>query len=157
MTTSLNLTTVSTANLVTFFNARAEKPVKRFADRATAEKRVLALIESLDAEFVEADGVLCEVVRVDPVSVDELTTAAKRSIAATLTWKRPEVAAKRVKRNAVMVDGVEFQSVRTAFAFLGLPDSKHIAFRLILKANKVATFTFGNISKTFELIEETEE
>jgi hypothetical protein len=47
---TIDITTAKTAELVAFFNAHAEKPVKKFADRATAEKRVAALIDELKAK-----------------------------------------------------------------------------------------------------------
>lgn len=39
-----NITTASTADLLAFYNVLAEKEVKRFSDRKTAERRVLALL-----------------------------------------------------------------------------------------------------------------
>lgn len=42
----INVTAATTAELVAFYNANSEKPVKKFQDRATAERRVAALIES---------------------------------------------------------------------------------------------------------------
>jgi TPP-dependent indolepyruvate ferredoxin oxidoreductase alpha subunit len=59
---------------------------------------------------------------------------ATLSEAVRKTWLRPEVAAARRERHAVMVDGVRYGSVRKAFTALGLPNSKHIAFRGRLKA-----------------------
>lgn len=43
----LNIKTAKTAELVAFYNEHADKPVKKFVDRATAEKRVAALIATL--------------------------------------------------------------------------------------------------------------
>lgn len=42
--TPADLRAATTAELVAFFNANSEKPVKKFADRATAEKRTTALL-----------------------------------------------------------------------------------------------------------------
>lgn len=43
----INVQTAKTAELVAFYNANAEKAVKKFADRATAEKRVAELLKTL--------------------------------------------------------------------------------------------------------------
>ena len=69
------------------------------------------------------------------------------------SWDNKEVAQKRLTRNGVMVEGVgEFKSVRVAFAALGLPDSKHIRFRMKLKEAGRLNFEFGNKSYTFQII-----
>ena len=58
---TINVKTAATSELVAFYNAHSDKPVKKFADRATAEKRVAALLETLEpvksspAERVEAN------------------------------------------------------------------------------------------------------
>lgn len=47
--------TATTTDLVAFYNKHNKKaPVKKFADRATAEKRVTALIEEIEAAQAEA-------------------------------------------------------------------------------------------------------
>jgi len=45
----MNVSTATTAELVEFFNAHSTKPVKKFADRKTAERRVAELIASMPA------------------------------------------------------------------------------------------------------------
>lgn len=45
--TTINTKTAKTAELVAFYNAYADKPVKKFADRATAEKRVAGLLATM--------------------------------------------------------------------------------------------------------------
>ena len=45
----INVTTATIAELVAFYNSHAETPVKRFADRKTAERRVQALIDAMPA------------------------------------------------------------------------------------------------------------
>lgn len=50
-----DVASAKTAELVTFYNAHnVEKPVTKFSDRKTAEKRVIALIEALAAIEGEA-------------------------------------------------------------------------------------------------------
>lgn len=43
----MNVTTAKTAELVAFYNEHAAKPVTKFADRKTAERRVSALLATL--------------------------------------------------------------------------------------------------------------
>lgn len=57
-----------------------------------------------------------------------------RSAAIAKSWTDEEVKAKRSQRHAVRVAGKEFRSVRQAFVELNLPLSKHIKFRMELKA-----------------------
>lgn len=58
---------------------------------------------------------------------------AVRSAGVAASWTNPEVKAARSTRHAVAVEGVEYRSVREAFAALGLPMNKHIKFRGELK------------------------
>ena len=55
MTTTFNTRTATMSQLVAFFNANTGgNPVKKFADRSTAEKRVQRLVDEMSAEeFVE--------------------------------------------------------------------------------------------------------
>lgn len=137
---------LSTNELLVKFNELTQSAVKRFSDRATAEKRFL---KAIDEKQTTLEVVLGIAPSVADVEVDE---HARRSQAIAETWKDPEVAAKRVVRHHVVVGGHEFPSVRAAFEALGLPESKHIPFRQILKANHEATFKFGKKSFDFKLV-----
>lgn len=117
MNTISKIATATTAELVNFFNANCEKvgkaPVKRFADRKTAEKRVAALMAEL------------------PVEAKATRTAAE---GIRESWKNPEVAAKRMTRNGCTVNGTEFPSVWAAFQALNLGNANAaIKFRMALK------------------------
>jgi hypothetical protein len=112
MSKGINTSAATTAELLAFFNAHSGKPVKKFADRKTAERRVNELLATMKA-----------------ASSDSPTRAA--SIAQS--WRDPATRASRAEKNKVTADGVEYGSVRKAFAALGLPDSKHIKFRGALK------------------------
>lgn len=46
----INVTTATTSELIAFFNEHSATPVKKFQDRATAERRVTAIIALLEAE-----------------------------------------------------------------------------------------------------------
>lgn len=200
--TSGDVIATKTADLVAFYNANSgSKPIKKFADRRTAETRVIALIESLNAldepsnESPIPDAKPCEEVssdvkthkaravvkkaeptqeELDAMTDEEYeafvksglndsancvvqngTPSHRRSNSEGIakSWDNKEVAQKRLTRNAVMVEGVgEFKSVRVAFAALGLPDSKHIRFRMKLKEAGRLNFEFGNKSYTFQII-----
>lgn len=200
--TSGDVIATKTADLVAFYNANSgSKPIKKFADRRTAETRVIALIESLNAlaepsnespipdakprEEVSSDvkthKARALVKKAEPTQeeLDAMTDeeyeafvksglndsedsivqndrpAHRRSNSEGIakSWDNKEVAQKRLTRNGVMVEGVgEFKSVRVAFAALGLPDSKHIRFRMKLKEAGRLNFEFGNKSYTFQII-----
>lgn len=200
--TSGDVIATKTADLVAFYNANSgSKPIKKFADRRTAETRVIALIDSLNAldepsnespipdaksrEEVPSDVKTHKaraVVKKSEPTQEELdamtdeeyeafvksglndsancvvqngTPSHRRSNSEGIakSWDNKEVAQKRLTRNAVMVEGVgEFKSVRVAFAALGLPDSKHIRFRMKLKEAGRLNFEFGNKSYTFQII-----
>lgn len=47
----INVTTATTTELVSFFNEHSATPVKKFQDRATAERRVTAIIKLLEEGF----------------------------------------------------------------------------------------------------------
>lgn len=158
----MNVSTATTKELVAFYNANAETPVKRFSDRATAERRVSRLLE----EMAQASGeeckhtycsinsaleVVCDVcgevqepaeaeqmekkeADAEAPAATEAPTDKVRSEAISESWKDPEVKAKRSARHFVRVDGVEYRSVRAAFVALSLPLNQHIKFRMALKA-----------------------
>lgn len=56
-----------------------------------------------------------------------------RSAATTRTWADKGVAQARAVRSKVRVGGVQYRSTFAAFQALGLPESRHIAFRMELK------------------------
>jgi len=130
--TLANISTVATSELVAFYNARAEKPVKRFSTRATAESRVTEILEA------------------DEAAKNAPTRSLSQAIADS--WKNPEIAAKRSTRNSVKADGIEYRSVREAFRTLRLPIAKHIPFRMELKAAGKAVFEIGDKKVQFALI-----
>lgn len=118
--TIVTIATLTSKELVAAFNEMAvalgEKTTARFSDRKTAEKRVAAIL----ARHVEAFP----------------EVKAKRTAAEGIadSWNDPEVAAKRLTRNTVVVDGEEFKSFRKAWAAMGFDDKDHIKFRLVMKS-----------------------
>lgn len=131
---TIDITTATTAELVAFWNAHAEKPVKRFADRKTAERRVAALIETLA-----------------PKVSKKAAKAPNRSAAIAASWRDPRTAQLRAQRHAVRVNGGWFRSVPQAFRELQLPMGKHITFRGQLREAGQLTFTHEGRDFVFEL------
>lgn len=159
-----------TSELVAFYNAHAIKTVTKFADRATAEKRVTQMITDMVAagqfcpvcDTLEKNGLdityagpeggknadnymhhHCDAVWRPNGSLvkEDAAPSADRSAAISATWGNPEVAAARAMRHKVVVEGRgEFRSVKAAFIALGLPVSKHIPFRMKLKEKGAALF-----------------
>jgi len=213
MTTAIvtreTITTVAMKDLVVFYNAHnVDKPVAKFADRKTAERRVLAVLDSMDiiaeqggdvedGKLVDAPVMKTRASReVNPgamltdinaaLAEDEITeedarkelellkqakatatvkTGAKSgltlSAAIAASWNDPLVAQKRMTRHGVMVtcnsSTAEYKSVRAAFAALGLPDSKHIRFRMLVKEHGTAVFEFNGEKYLFATIADVAE
>lgn len=65
----MNVTTATTAELVAFYNAKSAKPVKKFADRKTAERRVAALLAADQQQNLVK------------VTAQEVAAAARRAMA----------------------------------------------------------------------------
>ena len=119
------IASATAAQLVSFYNAHAAAPVKRFADRKTAERRVAALVAEI-APTVKAVKPATKVHHAD------------RSAAMALSWTDPDVAAKRSERTSVTVtvkgsSAQEFKSTAAAFRALGLSLAGVIKFRMALK------------------------
>ena len=124
----MNISTASTAELVAFYNEHADRPIKKFADRETAERRVAALMAAFK-----------------PVKKAVSGSVKNRSASIAHSWQNKKVAAARAARHGVVVrtpDGKtsEYKSVRTAFVILALPLGQHIRFRGALKASGHADF-----------------
>jgi uncharacterized glyoxalase superfamily protein PhnB len=163
----------TTAELVTTYNHYATTPVKKFSDRKTAERRVIALYraqtgEDMPATFTApvAPVVNTSVVRVkgleDQLAVMEVDAEqlaankahARRAAgneAISASWDNPEVRAARTSRIAISVNGEEYTSVRAAFVALGLPLGRHIRFRGALRAAGQVTDATGNHWKVISI------
>jgi len=74
-----------------------------------------------------------------------------RSTAVAESWNDEVVASKRSRRDSVLVDGVEFRSVKAAFVHLNLPLAKHIRFRMSLKELGSDTFEFDGVLYNFKI------
>jgi hypothetical protein len=145
-----------TSELVAAYNAAAAQlgidPVSRFADRKTAERRV-AKVLALVAERQQRAAAPKKGVAPKKGAAESTKVAPKkdvdRSAAISASWADPDVRAARTARAKVRVGGVVYRSVREAFQALGLPDSKHIRFRMDLKATGKESFG----GHTFVLVE----
>lgn len=180
MKTIEDIKNAKTGELVTFYNAHnPSKPVNRFADRKTAEKRCIAILEAVAALGEDTPAAPVPAVKVkgrkvaekpevdtDAMSDEEFKAhmlggvqeKERKSNAAGIaaSWANADVYNARLTRNAVVVtvnnSHAEFKSVRAAFAQLNLPDSKHIRFRMKLKEAKKATFEWAGQEYHFEIV-----
>ena len=126
--------TAATSELIAKYNElNPDKPVKKFADRATAEKRVAAALQAL-AKLAPAP-------------------APARSAPAPAAQK-PDRSDERYVRNNVSVGGVVYKSVADAFKKIGLPMSRHIPFRAKVKTEGQATFEHDGKSYVFKKVEQ---
>lgn len=83
------------------------------------------------------------------------STGLSLSAAIAQSWQDPAVAQARMTRHGVYVTvngkTAGFKSVRSAFGSLGLPDSKHIRFRMLVKAEGAAIFEWNGQKYHFSL------
>jgi len=131
----INVQTATTAQLVAFYNEHANKPVTKFADRKTAERRVNELIAGI--KFSKPSPKKAAALADAKAAPKKDHGPRGEKIAAS--WQDKQVAAARATRNGVRVkapNGGEgnYRSVREAFMILALPLGKHIKFRGALKA-----------------------
>jgi hypothetical protein len=144
----INVKTATTAELVAFYNANAFQPVKKFADRKTAERRVQALLDA--AETV--DNSVLAMVGLPPVE-KKASFAAKQPKASTTrsagiaaSWTVKAFADKRKERTGTIevrqgnkLIGT-YRSVAHAFTSLGMSLKGHIPFRMMLKVEGQLTY-----------------
>jgi len=168
--TKANVSELNSKDLLALFNAHAPKAVAKFADRKTAEARLLKLAaevaeSSLDGtiQAAKAAKVAAKAAAKAPAkkvavakepkaprAPKEPKVAVSRSDAIAQSWTNPATKAKRSERSHVVVDKVEYRSVLQAFEELGLDVKKHIAFRLQLKASEGGKLAFAG--KVFKLV-----
>jgi len=132
-----------------------DKPVKRFADRKSAETRLrAALKKSVNAATAT--------VAADPKPAKGKKPAAPAAAATKRPRKArepgaapqrksagPDRSGERYVRHHVAVAGVEYRSVLEAFKALGLPVEKHIKFRAALKTSPEGKATFKHEDKNY--------
>lgn len=72
------------------------------------------------------------------------------------SWKDADVVAARLTRDGVCctVNGKSTvsKSLRESFRVHGLPDAKHIKFRMRLKASRAETFVWQDVAYHFEIV-----
>lgn len=116
------------------------------------QKKALAAWND-DGKTKVVDGKVSAEVETAPV---ESTGRASNSAGVAASWKNPEVVAARLTRDGVKVsvDGAkptEHKSTRDAFRHYRLPDSKHIRFRMKLKAEGNQTFEHNGKKYVFTI------
>lgn len=153
--------------LVAIFNANVsdDEQIKKFSDKKTAVRRITQIAENVEtlsagevapakpkgkkASKKKAGKKVAPKAPKEPSTPEE--EHERRSKGVAESWKNPEVAAKRSKRDGVFVGKEHYRSVRAAFEALGLPLEKHIPFRMIVKENGKATFEHEGTKYNFQL------
>lgn len=138
---TMDIKSMSTAELVAEYNKLTGKSIKKFSSRQAGEQQVANARVSTDLKngrehAVEKSSKQPKQPK-QPKANKPASTAAE-SIADS--WKDKSVAAARSTKNKVKVGGEVYRSVAAAFEALKLPMSKHIAFRAKLKQQGRATF-----------------
>jgi len=89
--------------------------------------------------------------------IHRVAKSATRSEAIAKSWDNDEIAKARAARDNVSVEGYgTFRSVAAAFKKIGLPISRHIKFRIDLKANGTGTFKYGTDEYSFKVVKQEE-
>ncbi len=146
-TANINNKEVTTTMLADYYNSQLvdlpadskKVPVKRFADRKSAVRRVTEVVELIVIEYGSApvigEGAEPAAAPKKPKTETPDAPAAKGSNSAGIakSWENPEIAAKRAQRSAVEVDGVQYGSVNKAYKALELDTKDLIQFRMLLK------------------------
>lgn len=105
-TAPFSVTAATTAELVAFYNANAIKPVTKFADRKTAERRVQALLDDMQdtghpfAKIYEADPVTGEVTASTLTWAKEAEAATNAAIATAIATSAPTPVAPKPTTNS---------------------------------------------------------
>lgn len=129
--------------LVAFYNSKADKPVKKFADRKSAESRCLELVAAKAPAAKKAKA---------PAA--KKAPAKKAGGASRDGSKRGNKPGTVITRHRVKVNGIEYRSTKQAFEELDLPLGVHIAFRMELKEAGRKVFAGEDGSRyTFTLLE----
>lgn len=162
----MNIAEMSMKELVALYNRHAEKPVKRFADRKAAERRVREVLPAEEPAPEPAPekrksrgrgnprGSKYGLPRVRKIASIAAPGATRRESVAK-SWKIEPVARARVARHAVIVDGeTYFHSLAQAFATLGLPMSAMPRARRVMITNGVLTFSGYSFERTDPIAEE---
>lgn len=138
----MDVTNATTAALIEFYNKHSEKPIKKFADRATAEKRCQAIVDALAAKAPAAAP------KNDSEKEEPKKPRASTKDKAPKKTKEPKE--KTERKSTVLVTPLakgnkkgeqsSYRSVYDAFEKLGLPINQHKKFRKELKANGKGVF-----------------
>ena len=115
------------SELLAWYNANSgEAPVKRFADRAAAERRVLALLAAKGSAAKRL--------------ASPTASSTKHAVAVKASWTDAKVRTARSARHNVRVSGVLYESVLKAFIALKLDQRKHQRIRREVVAQGSTTF-----------------
>ena len=133
----IDVKTASTQELLAFYNDNLPEgvaKVKRFATRATAERRCQKLMDAPSTPAATEK-------KAKPAATEK-KAKQKRMLAdgVKASWSDAKVAKGRSTKTKVKVGGEIYRSVCAAFLKLKLPMAKHIAVRKLLKEQGRVTF-----------------
>lgn len=147
----MEIATATMKELINYFNANSGKPpVKKFADRKTAEKRVAALTlpAAPPTEPTKDEDEMAKA-KTKPAAKKKAASPADRAKAISDSWADKAVREARSTHNKVVVAGETYRSVREAFKALTLMDSRHIKFRRVLKTAVGGKATYEEDGKKY--------
>jgi len=159
------ITEMTTNEMVAEYNKLTGKSIKKFSDRKAGERQLAAARSMADTKKLLGGKPTTPAPEAKKETVATPKAAAKkpqprvnidsRSTAIANSWQDKKIAAKRAERSNVSVAGHgQFRSVKEAFEKIGLPLSKHIKFRMHLKAEQTATFEDEGKKFKFTIIEQ---
>jgi hypothetical protein len=135
--------------------AKTDLPVHKTRNASKAKAEEAPAADAKPEEEVTEEEALAELRQMREKAKTAPAKDLGKAIAAS--WGDAEVAAARMTRHnvTVTVNGktTEHRSVRTAFAEFGLPDSKHIRFRMKLKEEGALAFEHNGIVYEFRAFE----
>lgn len=132
-------------------------------DHLSDEEFQAMMIAELNANAQDAikEGTKAGDDKARAVSDKPAVRLASNSLGIAASWQDEGIKKARTTRNRVEVvyngKREEHKSVRAAFTSYGLPDEKHIRFRMKLKASKAETFEHNGEKFEFALVEREEE
>lgn len=142
----IDVKTASTQELLAFYNDNLPEgvaKVKRFATRATAERRCQKLMDapSTPTATEKKTKPTATEKKAKPAATEK-KAKQKRTLAdgVKASWSDAKVAKARSTKTKVKVGGEIYRSVCAAFLKLKLPMAKHIAVRKLLKEQGRVTF-----------------
>jgi hypothetical protein len=152
-----SISEMTMAEMLIEYNSLTNSTVKKFSDRATAERRLKgARVGSEDAPMPLSTTTVVEEEKPTPPKPSfgpKPRHHKKLSDAIRESWNNKTIAAKRAKRDNVHVEGHgDFRSVYGAFVKLNLPLGQCIKFRMAVKKAGKGVFEWKDRKYNFSVV-----